>query len=449
LQDRDTILTINVVEPGLVRAVKLHSQTMGKELKGLVLVHTDYADQPGRPKDTSGLFKEIICNFDNPDELQTVLKPYQDKLLAVTCRYEEAIQPFRQVIPFLPYIHTPSPSALLWSTEKPLMRDRLSNYDKNLTPKYQYMEMEDVPKLHELIKDFEFPVIVKPSGLSKALLVTRCDTLQELEDCLDRTFKIIQGVYSREQYPGKPGLLVEEMMQGEMYSVDAYVSYDGKISCLPLVKVITAHSVGLPGFYGYERITPVNLSIEDIESAFTACRSAIRALNLSSTTTHIELFRTENGWKIIELAARIGGYRDLLYRKVYGVEHFYNDLAIRMGMEPKMPGDPVAHAVVLNMYADEEGRIESIKGIEEARQLKSIVYLEPHAEADDFALFAANGGNPLVDGVLSNEDPKQLRADVDKVRELVKINVKPTNSPYTVITKHLPRKLHRRKDSRL
>lgn len=423
MQDRDTILTVNVVEPALVRAVNMHSKTMGKRLKGLALVHRSYANQPDRPVDSSGLFEEVICDFNNPDELQATLKPYADRLLAATCRYEEAMQPFGQVIPFLPYIHTPSQSALLWATEKPLMRDRLRNYDKNLVPRYQSIEMEDLPKLKSLIKDFTFPLIIKPSGLSKALLVTRCENVKELEDSLKHAFKIINDVYAREQYPGKPSILIEEMMQGDMYSTDVYVTHDGQIFCLPLIRVVTAHSVGLPGFYGHQSIAPTGLPKHEVEAAFAATRSAVKALNLSSTTAHAELFRTAEGWKIIEVAARIGGYRDPLYREVYGIEHFYNDLSVRMGLQPKMPTKPIGNATILNIYAEEEGEIESIEGLEAARALDSTVYVHAHAKPGEKAIFATNGGNPVINTLLSNKDPKKLQQDVAKIRELLRINI--------------------------
>ncbi len=424
VSERDIILTINVVEPGLVRAINMHSQTLNRQLKGLVLVSTDYAKLPNRLKDSTGLFTEIICDFNNPNELQSVLKPYLDRILAVTCRYEETIQPFSQVIPFLPYVHTPSETVLEWSTEKPLMRDRLRNYNPKLVPKYQYLEEADLPKLETLIKDFTFPVVIKPSGLAKALLVTRCETKVELKDRLETTFKLIYDVYARDQYPGKPAVLVEEMMEGDMYSVDAYISHDGEISCLPPVKVVTANSVGLPGFYGYQRIIPAGLSDDEIQAANDTSKEAIKALNLSTTTAHIELFQTAQGWKIIEVAARMGGYRDALYREVYGIEHFYNDLAIRMGLKPTMPGAPIGHAAVLNIYPDEEGHIVSIEGLEEARELASVLYLTDHAKPGDLALFAGNGGDLVVDGILSNKDPVQLEKDAAKVRELVKIKIK-------------------------
>jgi biotin carboxylase len=424
MRERDTILTINVVEPGLVKAVKQHSKLLGKELKGLVLVDAGYARQdPGRPRDASGFFKEIVCDFNDQAGLQKVLKPYTDRILVATCRYESAIEPFRKVIPFLPYIHTPSESSLVWSTEKPLMRDRLHAFDEKLVPRYIYMEERDLPNLKELVKDFTFPVIVKPSVLAAGLLVTQCKAEKELESTLDKTFRLMHKLYARERRGKKPRVLIEEMMQGDMYSTDAYVTHDGRIFCMPLVEVITAHFIGVPGFYSYRHIIPVSLPPQEIQAAFRTAKAAIKALNLRSTTTHIELFHTKDGWKIIEVGARIGGYREALYREAYGSEHYYNDLAVRMGMNPKMPGKPICHAAGMNIYADEEGYITSIDGLDEARELESVVFLKSHAEPGDMALFAGNGGRLIVDGILSNKDPEQLEHDVAKVRELVKINV--------------------------
>lgn len=427
---RDTILTVNIVEPALVSAVHKHAQELGRDLKGIVLIDRTYAKEALErdfPRDKTGLFTEILCDFDDQDELQRILMPYTDRLLAVTCRYENSMHNFRKLIPFVPYLPCPSESSLLWSLEKPMMRDRLSNYDRSLTPKYQYMEETDVPHVMELIQDFDFPVIVKPSELAESLLVTRCETEEDLKVCLDETFKVIGDIYEREHRENTPGLLVEEFMEGTMYSTDAYVTNEGEIFCLPLVEVVTAHSIGLPGFYSYRHIIPVGLPPEEVEAAFDVSRAAIKALNLRASSTHIELFRTQQGWKIIELGARIGGYRGALYREAYGVDHFYNDLAIHMGKKPVMPGEPIAHAAGFNIYAEEEGIIESITGVEESQKLESVVFVEAHAEPGEEALFAQNGGRYIVDGILSNKDPEQLEKDMAKIRELVKITVRPKN----------------------
>ena len=429
---RDTILTINIVEPDLVKAVKKHSDEMGIALKGIVLIDHKYAAEALErdfPRDTTGLFTEIFCNLDDSNEIQKILQPYTDTLLAATCRYENSMHQFRNVIPFIPYVLAPSESSLLWSMEKPLMRDRLSNYDRSLTPKYQYIGKNDIKSAELLVADFNFPVIVKPGGLAASLLVTRCETESELLECLQNTFQSISDIYDREHRSSEPSVLVEEFMEGDMYSTDAYVSAEGEIFCLPLVKVITGHSIGLPGFYSYRHIIPVGLTSDETESAFEAARSSIRALNLRSTTTHIELFYTATGWKIIELGARIGGYRASLYAEAYGVDHFYNDLAVHLGKTPVMPGEPIQHAAGFNIYADKEGTIESIEGFEQAQELESVVSMHLYSQPGEKALFANNGGWFTVDGILSNKDSQKLEEDMIKIRQLIKINVRSNQEP--------------------
>ena len=88
-----------------------------------------------------------------------------------------------------------------------------------------------------------------------------------------------------------------------------------------------------------------------------------------------------------------------------------------------MPGKQIGHSAALNIYADYEGYIESITGLEQARELSSIVYLTPHAETGDIALFANNGGDAIIDGMLSHKDQKQLQKDIKAVRNLIKITI--------------------------
>lgn len=423
---RDTIVTINGVEPGLVQAALQHGKEMNITIQGIVLVDRNYANEvASRPIDTTGVFKEIVCDFDSPDELQRAIKPYADRLLAVTCRFESAITAFRKVIPFLPNIHRPTESALLWSSDKSLMRNRLSNYDETLTPKYQYMESKDMPNVQNLLRDFTYPVIVKPTGLASSLLVTECATEKEMLTCLAYTFKVIGHIYAKEHRRTKPGVLIEEMMQGEMYSTDAYIDSKGEISCLPLVRVITAKEAGLTDFYGYRCIVPTGLPDHDVQAAFTIAKAAIKAVNLNSSTAHVELFRTPTGWKIIELGARIGGYRESLYKEAYGIDHYYNDLAVRMDKKLKMPGTAIGNAACLNLYAEQEGTIASIDGIKEAQKLESVVYINTHSKPGNQAMFARNGGRLIIDSILSNQNAVQLERDVQELERLVKITVIP------------------------
>lgn len=422
--EKDIVLSIDVVEPGLVNAVHLLSKELGRPLKGIALVHRSFLDYPTRPIDTTGLFEEIVVDYDDPDELQKTILPFVDRILLVTTRYEDAMHHFSKLVPFVPYVYTPTESSLIWSTEKPLMRDRLKVYDPSLVPDFRLIQEADLPKWEETTRGLTFPVIVKPGSLWSSFLVTRCDTKEELGKCLKETFTIIDKVYGQLRRVTKPTLLVEEMMLGDMYSIDAYVSHDGIIRCLPIIKVLTAASLGLPGFYGHTCIVPTDLSEDEAGRGYAAARGAVRALGLRSTTVHIELFLTGAGWKIIELGARIGGRREDLYRLAYGIEHHYNDLANRAGMEPKISTKVLSHARSEDIFAEEEGTVESVEGAEEARRLESVVFLNITTQPGSQALFADKGGDTLAEAILSNPDEARLEADAAKLRELIKFKIK-------------------------
>lgn len=424
-EKRDVIVSIRGVEPGLLNAVQMLEKRLGRPLKGIDVVDAKAVSHKYYLKDETGFFEQIVCDFDDPDQLQQALKPYMDSALLMTCRLEEAMKDYRRASVFLPYINTPTEASLDWCTQKRLMRDRLRAYDPALVPKYENFHAYEAEKVTELIQDFAFPVIVKPTGLYASLLVNRCDDMDELHACLERTFELIEEAYERGDGTGAPSVLVEEMMQGPMYSVDAYIGARGEFYALPPVEVITAHAAGLSGFYGYRYILPSGLTDEQLQEAYAATEASGRALNLRSTVIHVELFLTETGWKIIELGPRIGGYREALYREAYGIEHRYNELAIRIGLPPEIPTTPRKHAAAIAIYADEEGIITDIAGLEEARRLSSVVSVSQQAYVGDMSLFAESGGEMIADAVLSNEDPEQLEADVAKVRELVRITVEP------------------------
>jgi len=422
---RDIILTFNIVESGLVQAVKRYSQEMGRPLYGLVFVDTVYAAKPNRKRDESGFFTEIICDSTNPSAIRQALKPYRDRILAATCRYDSAMDVFRRLIPFIPYCNTPTETSLLWATEKPLMRDQLASYDQSLVPMYQRIESNQINGALELVKEFQFPVIVKPSGLSESLLVERCDTPAALMACLKKTFAVIDKIYARERRSGQPTVLVEEMMQGDMFSVDAYVSLDGTVYCLPPIQVFTGHAMGMHGFYGFLRKTYTDLSPEQLAACSRASEKAVKALGLRAVTTHIELFNTLDGWKIIEIAARMGGYREQLYREAYGVDHYYNDLAVRLGYKPQLPDAAAkAYAACMHIYAEEEGEIEAINGIEEVRALVSTLSVVALLRPGDQASFSENGGKTIINGIFSHAERDKLDGDIAQARKSLAIVVK-------------------------
>ncbi len=405
-------------------ALKKLSKTLGRELHGVLLIDTELKAKNAYDPDKSGEFEEIICNFSDPEALENMLKPLRDKLLIVTC-IAERYQPYlKTLLPYIPYLSMPTESSLDWSTNKNLMRQHLEIYNSSLTPKYRQVTGFDPDVIVDILSIMDFPLIVKPTGLASSVLVKKVTYQEELLDGLKSGFKMINEVYVRDFGRGLPAMIVEEFIEGDMYSVDSYVSAIGEVLSLPLCKVTTAHSLGLEGFYSFRNDTYHTLTTSETRNAHIAAEQAIHALGLRSTVVHVELFKTKYGWKIIELGPRAGGYRQEMYELAYGIDHAYNEYLLKIGLMPEINDKPIGYSTIVNIYADTEGIIESVDGIDEAKKNPSIAWLELRKKPGDMALFCGNGGIFVVDGVLSNKDLGKLNIDVETVRKLIKINIK-------------------------
>lgn len=419
-QERDMVLHVGSYLDAQKNALKKLADKLGKEIFALVLIDaTDPHAKSSVVKDSKATV--IECDFSSVTSLQTLIKPYTNRLVAVTCRAERNIPLLKKLVPHVPYLNTPSESSLEWTTNKIKMRQLLRGYDKDLSPKFLVVHDASDETIDRIIKKIGFPMIIKPAGLAASLLVTLCYHREELESTLKNTVKKIDQIYRKKQGRGEPQILVEEFMEGTMYSIDCYVNQRGVIYSTPLVNVKTGHSAGYEDFFGYMRITPVQLKPHKIEHAKHAAQKAVEALGLRSTTCHIELMKTEDGWKIIELGPRIGGFRHEMYELSYGMDHSLNDVLIRIPKMPVLPKRAKGFTAVMQFYPKKKGKLQSLEGVNKVRKLASFERIAIKKKIGDMCNFARNGDDPVLDLVLYNKNRSNLLADIRRVETAIKI----------------------------
>lgn len=360
---------------------------------------------------------ELICNFNNPEDIQKALLPIQDELIAVTCRGEEHVENFAKVIPNVPYLRTPTTESILWSCDKIRMRKRFKAYDKSITPKFVVVEDASKESIAKITEKVGFPLIIKPTGLTASLLVSICFHEEELEQNLQKTFKKIHKIYQEKSRHSTPQILVEQFMEGEMYSVDAYVNSKGKVYFCPFVHIKTGRSIGFDDFFGYLQITPSLLKKSSIESAEFVATESIHAMGLRCSTAHIELMRTEDGWKVIELGPRVGGFRHDLYKNSFGINHSMNDVLIRMPAKPIIPKKVKGYSAAMKFFPKTEGVLTKLTGILKIQELKSFKKISVKAKIGDKCLYAKNGGSSICNIILFNESRAELLADVRRIEK--------------------------------
>jgi len=421
---KDILLFVGYIPPYTFDIIKTYNKTQKHPYRiGLFCDDTQLKD-PRVIKNIKNVDVVISCDTHTPQAIQEAVYPYRKQLKAVTCRAEDQMPLFSRLIPFVPYLRTPSSESILWSSNKLLMRRRFASYSKKLSPPYTVVADTTKKTIQAIEKKVPYPMIVKPAGLAASRLVSMCFHREELQSVLKQVFKNAQSVYKKNRFTQKPKVLVEAFMEGKMYSIDAYVNATGDIFYCPPVYITTGKEIGFDDFFGYRQILPVNLSEENIGTAHQATEDAIYALGLKNTSVHIELMKTEQGWKVIELGARLGGFRHKLYSASHGINHVLNDLRIRMGKKPIIPKKQIGAAAAMKFFAEKEGKLSKLTGIKKIQSIKSIKELSVFKKIGDMCRFAKHGGSNVFSVILSAKTKPDLLADIRRIEQSVSIQTK-------------------------
>jgi len=415
------ILIVGLVSPGVAKSIVQMNKKYGFKFKYILI--TD-KNPTLKEKETTTLFHyHLVVNFSSEKSITEALAPFDDSLLAITCRSEAEIPHFKKLLPHLPYLRTPTPDSLDWSTNKIKMRKRFRLYDKKITPNFLVVEDSRKATLKEIEKKINFPLVIKPSGLAQSLLVSVCYHQEELEKNLRQIFRKM-GRLHKERGNHNPEVLVESFIEGDMYSVDAYVNSRGKVYFCPMVGVTTGKQIGFDDFFAYRTITPTSLNKNSIKDAEEVSTKAIHALGLRSVTAHVEILKTEKGWKVVEVGPRVGGFRQKMYELSFGIDHTANDILIRIPKVPKLSRRTKGYTLVFKIFAKKEGKITNLTGIKKVQLLKSFNHITVNKKVGDKAIFAKNGGKSICNITLFNKDRSKLLADARRLEQMIKIETK-------------------------
>ncbi len=418
-KQKNIIVFVATILDRYIEDIQSYAEANGKEYRIMLLSDSSISKVAAHEECDI----HLVCDFSKPHKIAEALLPYQDELMAITCRSEQNISRFAQVIPHVPYLRTPTTDSLRWATDKYEMRKRLKLFDAKNTPAFTWIKENTKVERSRVIEKVKFPMIVKPANLAGSLFVTICYHEEELEKTLGVLFRKLRKAYEKDKRMEVPKIIAEEYMEGDLYSVDSYVNTRGEVYHCPLVRQKTARDIGHDDFYNYLQITPTALKSSTIEKAQAVAETAIHALGLRSVTAHVELMKVDDEWKIIEVGPRSGGARDTLHKLSCDIEHTVNDIAIRMPRKPVIPKKCKGFAAYLKYFADKEGTILETKGIKKIESLESFHRISVNKKVGDRAVFARNGGRSIFLAYLYNDDRSKLLADIRRIEKMVDVKV--------------------------
>ncbi len=423
-KEKNIVLFVSVPPKSVFASLREFSKKTNRNLEFAVIYQKTNTPPSDKQKLVLAEFDHVFAvNLEIENNISEALAPIRDRLLVVSCRAEAYIPHFQKVIPHVPYLRTPTVKSLEWATNKIAMRRRFRLYDKKITPEFMIVQNAQKKTLNEISDKVGFPLVIKPTGVAQSLLVNIVYHKEELEKELRKVFRKMNKIWKDSQGRGEPTILVEQFMDGDMYSVEAFVSSRGKVHCCPPVGVKTGRTIGFDDFFGYQQMTPTLLNKQSIDEAYAITEKAIHAVGLRSSSAHVELMKTEQGWKVIELGPRLGGFRYDLYKLAFNIDITNLDIAVRIPEKITTPKTPVGNAVAFKFFAHTEGYIKSIIGIKKAQELASFYSIVINKQVGDRVVFAKNGGKSVFNITLFNKDRSLLLADMRRLEQLIKIEV--------------------------
>lgn len=246
----------------------------------------------------------------------------------------------------------------LCATIKSHMRNRLK--EKGV-PIPAYYAVQDLESFQTAVEALDGRCIVKPADNagSRGVVLLEEGKRQELGE-----------IYEYSKGNSRNGtVMVEEFMAGPEVSVEA-MTVEGETTIIAITdKYITEP----PYFVEIAHCEPSRLGEEVQEQIKKVALQAIEAIGLQNGPSHTEIKVTEDGAKIVEIAARLGG--DFITSRLVplstGVDLVGASVLLATGEKPDL-GPKWQRGAAIHFIQGGEGIIRSLEADEEVRSLAGV-----------------------------------------------------------------------------
>ena len=298
------------------------------------------------------------------------------------------------------------------ATNKSKMRESLKSFGVPVPLFYKVDSLDKCIKAVNKIKDKGYKCILKPADNSGSRGIVL------LPDFNEKTINIAYN-YSKNNSRNKI-VMVEEFMEGPEVSVET-ISVDGKCNIIQITDKITT---GAPYFVEMGHSQPSQLpdSIKDKIKEITI--AANKAIGIISGPSHTEIKITQNGPKIVEIGARLGGDNITTHLTPLstGVDMVESCIKIALGEKPDIR-IKYDKASAIRYLDQSHGRIKSIRGVEEASKLPGIIQISI-IHGKDHIINGIKSSSDRVGFVIGQaDDCKRAISTVIKALSLIKIDL--------------------------
>lgn len=214
-------------------------------------------------------------------------------------------------------------------------------------------------ELAKVIDKINYPCIMKPTDSSGSRGVVLCHNREELENEYEYSL--------HESHVG--AVIIEEYLQGPEFSIEVMV-IGGKPHVLQITDKLTT---GAPHFVEMGHSQPTRQNDENQNKIRDLARRAVEAVGIDVGPAHVEMILTNDGPKMVELGARMGGdcITTHLVPLSTGIDMVGCTIKLACGEEIDI-APKISMGSAIRYFQTKQGVIKSINGIEEAKRIRGV-----------------------------------------------------------------------------
>jgi biotin carboxylase len=219
--------------------------------------------------------------------------------------------------------------------------------------------LDSIDALTQIREKITYPCISKPTDNAGSRGVILINNETELS----------AGVKYSSAHGRKGSVIIEEYMLGSEVSVEIIV-YTGVPNVLAVTDKLTT---GAPHFVEMGHSQPSIIAEDDIDKIRDLASRAVKAVGIDNGPAHVEIMLTEDGPKIIELGARLGGdcITSHLVPLSTGIDMVKAAIQVALGETPDI-SPKLSKGAAIRYIDAPYGVIERIEGVYDTKKIDGI-----------------------------------------------------------------------------
>lgn len=304
----------------------------------------------------AGIIKEVISTIDTDKVLEAAKRHNIDGIITVA---SDVPMPTIAWVCQEMNLKGITPKTALNATNKAEMRKSLAAAK---VPIPKFFIANTLEKFIEASKNFTKSFVAKASDNSGNRGVSLVDDPSDREK--------LKAAFDYAKNNTRDGrVLLEEYMEGPEFSVEG-ISENGVYNVIQVTDKITT---GAPYFVELGHTQPSAQPKEILEQIKDVAKRGVEALGISEGPSHTEIKLTQEGPKIVEIGARLGGgcITSHLVPLSTGVDMNDASILIALGKKPDLE-EKYKKGSAIRFFTAEEGTFIGVEGEKEASEIKGV-----------------------------------------------------------------------------